>query len=1138
MFSDVAICVIDCTITLKVILKNLSIASIPLITTKFFIMYIRFYALVILALCFSLSSRAQCSGNIALHSQAEVDAFPSTYGCSRVGSLQIVDTNDVTNLDSLYQLTSVGTLNIVRNSQLSDIGGLSHLTTATTTIAVAVNPKLQDLSGFSSLTTVGSLLSIGSNPKLVSLYGLEQLTSVGTLEIVFCDLLTDLAPLSGLTSTRGDLTLRGNKALTSLSGLNNITSVSGLLRIEANSALTSVNGINSLTGTTLLWILDNPELLNVDGFSSLRSPGLLTITGNPKLVNLDGFSSMQYASTTHIENNILLNNINGLSAVTAIYGNLFIKGNTSLTSLNGLQSLTKIQGEASEGRLEISGNSLLQNVDSLSSLVSMGGAEKYLFVTNNPALTRACGLYPLLNQGMNCSPGVSCAHITISGDGPGVSEESIRAGGPCSGSHQNPACDGTIRLNSQADVDAFPSNYGCSRISGTLEIFNAADVTNLDSLYQLTSVGTLTIVSNPHLASLGGLSNITDVSALHLSSNPEIQDLSGFSALVSATNMIDIASNAKLASLRGLEHLSTVGTLSIAFCNMLTDVTLPGVTRTGGDLVLRGNNGLISLDGLGNVRTVDGLLRIEANASLTYTHGLTNLTSTGSLWVVDNPVLLDVDGFSELTSTGILTITGNSKLANLDGFSSLTSASTTHIENNPLLSNLNGLSGLTAIYGNLFINGNAALTNFNGLQSLTKIQGDAILGEGRLEISGNSSLQNVDSLSSLVSMGGADKYLVVTNNPNLTKACGLYPLIQNGMNCSSGTSCAHITISGNGPGVTEQSIREGGPCDHSGEPGQPTNLVFSKVTGVTLRLSFTPPSTPPSGGYLVLMRHHEAPYPEEGPVDGTAYEVGDVIGNSTIVVSTGLETVADIVWLSPNTPYYFDIFSYTSSNHYVIANYLEGMQETGDPEPPRNNTLVFSNVTDNTMTVSFVTDSTVDGYLTIMRAHNSSYPDEVPEDGVEYNVGNVIGNSTIVVGKGTASSNDIIWLDPDVDYFFEVLSYTNTNGYFDYDAEHPQSGHQRTNSSTTTMAYPNPFIDNITIPFTVTEENTHVNIVIFDQLGRMVSEVTSQRFPPGKHEVVWDRNDLHGRRVIDGLYMYAIKSTEKNRSAQGMVVAK
>jgi hypothetical protein len=43
--------------------------------------------------------------------------------------------------------------------------------------------------------------------------------------------------------------------------------------------------------------------------------------------------------------------------------------------------------------------------------------------------------------------------------------------------------------------------------------------------------------------------------------------------------------------------------------------------------------------------------------------------------------------------------------------------------------------------------------------------------------------------------------------------------------------------------------------------------------------------------------------------------------------------------------------------------------------------------------------------------------------------------------------------------------------------------------------YPNPFTENITIPFKVREENTHVTVVIFDQLGRVVSEVVSRYFP-------------------------------------------
>jgi hypothetical protein len=1213
------------------------------------LMFYKFYSCVILALCFSFFSRAQCNGTITLSSQAEVDAFPSTYGCSNIpGTLQIIDSNDITNLDSLYQLTSVGTLMIERNSLLADIDGLSNLT-STNSLSFMFNPEITSINGFSSLVSVGAL-NISDSPKLTNLDGFSSLRSANTINIESMAALISIQGLSGLTTldAPGRIRIIGNAALTSLAGTENFSSIPGHVFISSNNAMTTLDGFTALTYVGGLFITGNANLTAVPGFANLQTvgdascdctdPGL-DISANPKLANVDGFSSLQSvgnnveivanASLANLDgfshltsigrmllvgSNASLTNLDGLSALTSvgvnvgyngdqsidiernpaltsirglrnvgaingaltilqdlslvsldglqkitrvggrgveisenkilvdtdalgalttIDGNLYIKNNLSLTNVNGFRSLTSTGSFKNLGFVEITGNQSLQNVDSLSSLVSMGGTDKTLYLSSNPKLTKACGIYPLLTYGMGCPSGTSCAHVTINGNGPGVTEQSIRNGGPCQGVHQ---CSGTITLASQAEVDAFPSKYGCTTIEGTLQIVFTSDVTNLDSLYQLTNVTNLTIAGNSKLKDIDGLSHITQVNILLLQSNDELTNISGLSSLATANQIV--ITGKKLASLHGLEQLRSVGTLDISFCPLLTDLApLSGLTRTRGGLSITHNNGLTSLSGLNNITSVDGNMRIEANAVLTNVNGMNNLTSTVLLWVLDNPSLTNVDGFSKVTSAGLLTIKGNPALTNLNGLSSLTTVSTTYIENNAALVSIQGLFRVRKIFGNLYINNNTSLPNLNGLGSLTSI-GD-VQDEGRLEITGNTALQNVDSLSSLLSLGGTNKYLVLTNNPNLIRGCGLYPLIHNNLGCNSQACTAHITISGNGPGVTEQTIRDGGPCDGSGaEPAQPTNLVFSKVTGVTLRLSFTPPSQPPSGGYLVLMRHHEKPYPEEGPVDGTAYQVGDVIGNSTIVVSTDLETVSDIVWLSPNTPYYFDIFSYTASNHYVIPNYLEGSQVTGDPEPPRNNTLVFSNVTDNTMTVSFVADSTVDGYLTIMRAHNSSYPDEVPEDGVEYNVGNVIGNSTIVVGKGTDNSNDIIWLNPDVDYFFEVLSYKNTNGYFDYDAEHPQSGHQRTNSSTTTMAYPNPFIDNITIPFTVSEENTHVNIVIFDQLGRMVSEVTSQHFPPGKHEVVWDRNDLQGRRVVDGLYMYAIKSTEKNRSGQGMVVAK
>src|SRR5690349_5545287 len=70
-----------------------------------------------------------CSGDVYLSSQAEVDAFPVTYGCSEISGSLTISGNDITNLDSLHFVTKVDLdLTISNNPNLENIIGLSSLT--------------------------------------------------------------------------------------------------------------------------------------------------------------------------------------------------------------------------------------------------------------------------------------------------------------------------------------------------------------------------------------------------------------------------------------------------------------------------------------------------------------------------------------------------------------------------------------------------------------------------------------------------------------------------------------------------------------------------------------------------------------------------------------------------------------------------------------------------------------------------------------------------------------------------------------------------------------------------------------------------------------------------------------------------
>ena len=74
------------------------------------------------------------------------------------------------------------------------------------------------------------------------------------------------------------------------------------------------------------------------------------------------------------------------------------------------------------------------------------------------------------------------------------------------------ACSGNpISLSTQAEVDALGAT-GCDIVSGDLYIRNSTDITNIDGLANITSIGqNLEITGNDALTNLDGLHNFTSV---------------------------------------------------------------------------------------------------------------------------------------------------------------------------------------------------------------------------------------------------------------------------------------------------------------------------------------------------------------------------------------------------------------------------------------------------------------------------------------------------------------------------------------------------------------------------------------------------------------------------------------------------
>src|SRR5690606_16971465 len=83
---------------------------------------------------------------------------------------------------------------------------------------------------------------------------------------LYISTITDLSPLSNLTSVGGSLYIYNNPNLTNLDGLSKLTSVGGGLDISNNSNLTNLDGLSKLTSVGgYLYIAFNSNLTNLDG---------------------------------------------------------------------------------------------------------------------------------------------------------------------------------------------------------------------------------------------------------------------------------------------------------------------------------------------------------------------------------------------------------------------------------------------------------------------------------------------------------------------------------------------------------------------------------------------------------------------------------------------------------------------------------------------------------------------------------------------------------------------------------------------------------------------------------------------------------------------------------------------------------
>ncbi|MEO1262624.1 MAG: T9SS type A sorting domain-containing protein [Bacteroidota bacterium] len=304
--------------------------------------------------------------------------------------------------------------------------------------------------------------------------------------------ITDLTPLSGLTSLSGTLTIQDCSILTSLDGLSGITSTNGLLirRNPILADLDALSNLNTVNGKNL--IIENTLATNVDFLSNITSAFRFGINRNSQLTNIDGVSGITTTWSCSIIENDILPNIDGLSNLTTFTGlDFWISGNPALENIDGLSGLTSLPN----GRIIISDNASLTNLNGLSNLTDLNSG---LFITENSALTNLQGLSSLTTIGS----------IVVIND--------------------NASLTSLNGLSNLSPVQQFGMN-----------IRNNPQLNDLGALSSITNMRSLIISGNASLDNLDGLAALVGVEFdLTINDNPLLRECCSIESLINTPSAV------------------------------------------------------------------------------------------------------------------------------------------------------------------------------------------------------------------------------------------------------------------------------------------------------------------------------------------------------------------------------------------------------------------------------------------------------------------------------------------------------------------------------------------------------------------------------------------------------------------------
>ncbi len=481
---------------------------------------------------------------------------------------------------------------------------------------------------------------------------------------------------------------------------------------------------------------------------------------------------------------------------------------------------------------------------------------------------------------------------------------------------------------------------------------------------------------------------------------------------------------------------------------------------------------------------------------VTNLNGLNSITSIGgNLEFWGGPSLTSLSGLDSLNFIGgNMTLVYHHSLPSLEGLGSLSSCGGDLIIACGLIPDLYGLNALSSIGGDLYLGyysiggylGNLSLTSLSGLEALNSIGGS-------LYILGNPLLSSLSNLEDIEYIGGG---ITITSNPNLADCAAQG--ICNYMSNPNGT----VDIYGNAPGCNTQSELAG------------------NCAGTSYCL--------PYGNYYFFSQADIDSFPVH--FSGCT-ELGGIVSISGLDISNlaGLNQVTSI-----NSALQIGVFNYFSGWGNPLLTNLTGLENLTDIGG-----ALWINKNDSLISLDGLENLTsIGGGLLIGYDYVGPDRSEMSSLASLEALGNVtsVGGELCVRGTAVTSLSGLDNISPGSIF----LLYLSENSYLtscavksvcDYLASPDASTmiwgnapgcNSEEEVEAACLAYvpeddgsmryavrgwPNPFIERTNIEFEL-EDDGVVRLVIYNHLGQEVAVLLNGMQSAGKHQIVWNADDL------------------------------